>query len=153
MDNNYELLSYNIKKTRVIKINNIINRISAVLNYTVFLLLFSSLSLNVFKEGNKTHCGTQSPWYTMWQFWCTVWQFIPWYLNVPNLIGYTCLLLLKYWRHFTRSRENWNTLQRKTSRMAQDLSQQGAKKVRFTACPLDKLQLHVAFTSPRVIIV
>ena len=68
MDNIYKLLSYNIKKTRVIKINNniIINRISAVLNYTVFLLLFSSLSLNVFKEGNKTHCGTQSPWYTMW---------------------------------------------------------------------------------------
>ena len=36
MDNIYELLSYNIKKTRVIKINNIINRISAVFELHYF---------------------------------------------------------------------------------------------------------------------
>ena len=40
MDNNYELLSYNIKKTRVIKINNIINRISAVFQlHCIFVII------------------------------------------------------------------------------------------------------------------
>ena len=40
MDNIYELLSYNIKKTRAIKINNIINRISAVFQlHCIFVII------------------------------------------------------------------------------------------------------------------